>query len=256
MFNQFTALFNTSLKPIDQLVKLNITTANTVAHQQGLLIASLVDGSASFSKNMFATKNISDFITEQSKFNTDVRNQLTETMSQTSGAFTKAQKDVGIILNNSFSILSTKVNESTPVISNQPIKEKTKASVKETPKASVKATPKAIVKAAPKAAVKVAPKAIVKATPKAAVKSAPKAAVKVAPKAIVKATPKAAVKSAPKATVKAAPKAAVKAAPKATVKVAPKAIVKAAPKAAVKAAPKAAVKAASTKPDVAVSAKK
>jgi len=240
MFNQFTALFNTSLKPIDQLVKLNITTANTVAHQQGLLIVSLVDGSASFSQNMFATKNISDFITEQSKFNTDVKNQLTETMRQTSGAFTKAQKDAGIILNNSFSIFSTKVGESTPVISNQPIKEKTKAAVKATPKAAVKVASKAAVKATPKVAVKVASKAAVK------------VAVKVASKAAEKATPKAAVKVASKAAVKVAPKVAEKATPKVAVKVASKAAEKATPKAAVKVAPKTAT----TKPDVAVSAKK
>jgi len=244
MFNQFTALFNTSLKPIDQLVKLNITTANTVAHQQGLLIVSLVDGSASFSQNMFATKNISDFITEQSKFNTDVKNQLTETMRQTSGAFTKAQKDAGIILNNSFSIFSTKVGESTPVISNQPIKEKTKVAVKVASKEAVKATPKV--------AVKVASITAEKATPKAAVKVASKAAVKVASKAAEKATPKVAVKVASKAAVKVAPKVAEKATPKVAVKVASKAAEKATPKAAVKVAPKTAT----TKPDVAVSAKK
>ena len=244
MFNQFTELFQTSLKPIEKLVELNISTASTVAHQQGLLIASLVDDSISFSQNIPVTTDITEFVAEQSKFNADVQSQLTEAMKQTSETLTKAQKDAEIILSDSFSVLSANVSQTS--VDNQPlvpkvlIKEKSQSA----PKAVVKAAPKAVVKAAPKAAVKAAPKAAVKAAPKSAVKAAPKAAVKAAPKAEVKAAPKTEVKAAPKAEVKAASKAAVKAAPKAEVKAAPKAEVKAAPKTEVKAAPKAEVKAA------------
>ena len=251
MFNQFTQLFQTSLKPMDKLVELNISTATTVAHQQKLLIASLIGDSLSFSQSMTATTDITHFVAEQSKFSADVQHQLTEAIKETSGTLSKAQKDAGVILNDSLSAFSTK--NSKAVVDNQSIvpkklvKEKPKAAVKATPKAAVKAAPKAAVNAAPKAAVKAAPKATVKAAPKAAVKAAPKAAVKAAPKAAVKAAPKAAVKAAPKAAVKAAPKAEVKVAPKAEVKVAPKAEVKAAPKAEVKAAPKAEVQAAPKK---------
>ena len=239
MFNQFSELFQTSLKqPVDKLVELNISTASTVAHQQGLLIASLIDDSLSFSRNISTTTDISKLVAEQSKFSADVQSQLTEAIKETSGTFTKAQKDAETILSESFSVLSTKATQA--VVVNQPIAPK--AVEKAAPKAAVKAAPKAAVKAAPKAAVKAevkaAPKAEVKAAPKAEVKVAPKAEVKVAPKAEVKAAPKAEVKVAPKAEVKVAPKAEVKVAPKTEVKVAPKAEVKAAPKAEVKAAPK------------------
>jgi len=208
MFNQFSELFQTSLKkPIDKLVKLNISTASTIAHQQGLLIASLIDNSLSYSRNISSTTDITHLIEEQSKFGADVQSQLTEAIKETSGTFTKAKKDAEAILSDSFSGLSTK---STETVINQPV------------------APKAAIKTAPKAAVKAA----VKAVPKAAVKAVPKAAVKVAPKATVKAVPKAAVKVAPKATVKAVPKAV----PKAVVKVAPKVEV-AVPKVEVKVAP-------------------
>jgi len=222
MFNQFTQLFQTSLEPMDKLVELNISTATTVAHQQKLLIASLIGESLSYSQSMTATTDISHFVSEQSKFSADVQHQLAEAIKETSGTLSKAQKDAEVIFNDSFSAFST--TNSKAVVDNQSI----------VPKKLVKEKPKA----APKAAVKAAPKAAVKAAPKAAVKAAPKAAVKAAPKAAVKAAPKAAVKAAPKAEVKAAPKAEVKAAPKAEVKAAPKADVKAAPKAEVKAAPK------------------
>ncbi len=239
MFNQFTELFQTSLKPIEKLVELNISTASTVAHQQGLLVASLIDDSISFSQNMPVTTDITEFVAEQSKFNADVQSQLTEAIKKTSGTLTKAQKDAEAILSDSFSVITPKVSQSSaenqPLVPKALIKEKPQAE----PKAVVKAKPKAAVKAKPKAAVK----AEVKAAPKAEVKAAPKAEVKAAPKAEVKAAPKAEVKVAPKAEVKAAPKAEVKAAPKAEVKAAPKAEVKAAPKAEVKAAPKAEVKA-------------
>ena len=235
MFNQFSELFQTSLKqPVDKLVELNISTASTVAHQQGLLIASLIDDSLSFSRNISTTTDISKLVAEQSKFSADVQSQLTEAIKETSGTFTKAQKDAETILSESFSVLSTKATQA--VVVNQPIAPK--AVEKAAPKAAVKAAPKAAVKAAPKAAVKAAPKAAVKAAPKAEVKAAPKAEVKVAPKAEVKVAPKAEVKVAPKAEVKVAPKAEVKVAPKTEVKAAPKAEVKAAPKAEVKAAPK------------------
>ncbi|WP_114325161.1 TIGR01841 family phasin [Candidatus Colwellia aromaticivorans] len=244
MFNQFSELFQTSLKnPIDKLVELNISTASTVAHQQGLLIASLIDDSLSFSRNISATTDVTNLVAEQSKFSADVQSQLTEAIKETSETLTKAKKDAEVILSDSFSVLSTQTTQ--PVVENQPIAPKVE--VKAAPKAAVKAAPKAAVKAAPKAAVKTAPKAAVKAAPKAAVKAAPKAAVKAAPKAAVKAAPKAAVKAAPKAAVKAVPKAEVKAAPKVEVKAAPKVEVKAAPKAEVKAAPKAEVKAAPKK---------
>ena len=215
MFNQFTELFQTSLKPIEKLVELNISTASTVAHQQGLLVASLIDDSISFSQNMPVTTDITEFVAEQSKFNADVQSQLTEAIKKTSGTLTKAQKDAEAILSDSFSVITPKVSQSSA--ENQPLVPK--ALIKEKPQAE----PKAVVKAKPKAAVKAKPKAAVKAE----VKAAPKAEVKAAPKAEVKAAPKAEVKAAPKAEVKAAPKAEVKAAPKAEVKAAPKAEVKA-----------------------------
>jgi len=235
MFNQFTELFQTSLKPMDKLVELNISTATTVAHQQKLLIASLIGDSLSYSQNLTATTDITNFLDEQSKFSADVQHQLAEAIKETSGTLSQAKKDAEIILSDSFSAFSTKNNQS--VVDNQLIAPK--ALIKEKPK---KAAPKAAAKAAPKAAVKAAPKAVVKAAPKAVVKATPKAAAKATPKAAVKAAPKAAAKGIPKAAVKAAPKAAVKAAPKAEVKAAPKAEVKAAPKAEVKVTPKAEVK--------------
>ncbi len=239
MFNQFTELFQTSLKPIEKLVELNISTASTVAHQHGLFVASLIDDSISFSQNMPVTADITEFVAEQSKFNTDVQSQLTEAIKQTSGTLNKAKKDAETILSDSFSIFTTKVGQSSaenqPLVPKALIKEKPQAE----PKAVVKAKPKAVVKAKPKAVVKAKPKAVVKAKPKAVVKAKPKAVAK----AVAKAAPKAKVKAAPKAEIKAAPKADVKAAPKAEVKAAPKAEVKAAPKAEVKAAPKAEVKA-------------
>jgi phasin family protein len=234
MFNQFTELFQTSLKPIDKLVELNLATANTVLHQQGLLIASLIDGSLAFSQNISATTDVKNLMAEQSKFSTDVQSQLTEAINKTSGTLTQAQKDAEVILSESFSVFST--NTSQALVESQPVVPK--VLVKEQPKAAVKAAPKAAVKAVPKAAVKAVPKAAVKAVPKAAVKAVPKAAVKAVPKAEVKAAPKAEVKAAPKAEVKAVPKAEVKSVPKAEVKSAPKAEVKSAPKAEVQAAPK------------------
>jgi phasin family protein len=246
MFNQFTELFQTSLKPIDKLVQLNLATANTILHQQGLLIASLIDDSLSFSQNMSATTDITNLIAEQSKFSADVQSQLTEAINQTSGTLTQAQKDAEVILSESLSVFSTKTGQtlikSQPVVPKALIIEKSEPA----PKAAVKAAPKAVVKAAPKAVVKAAPKAVVKAAPKAVVKAAPKAAVKAAPKAVVKAAPKAVVEAAPKAVAKAAPKAVVKAAPKAVVEAAPKAVAKAVPKAEVKAVPTAEVKAVPT----------
>jgi phasin family protein len=234
MFNQFTELFQTSLKPIDKLVELNLATANTVLHQQGLLIASLIDGSLAFSQNISATTDVKNLMAEQSKFSTDVQSQLTEAINKTSGTLTQAQKDAEVILSESFSVFSTNTSqalvESQPVVPKVLVKEQPKAAVKAKPKANVKVASKAEVKVAPKAEVKVAPKAEVKVAPKAEVKVVPKAEVKVAPKAEVKVTPKAEVKVVPKAEVKVAPKAEVKVAPKAEVKVAPKAEVKAAPK--------------------------
>ncbi len=158
MFNQFTELFQTSLKPIEKLVELNISTTSTVAHQQGLLIASLLDNSISFRENMSATTDINHFVAEQSKFSADVQSQLTETMKQTSETLTKAQEDAAAIINESFSAFSAEV------------KVAPKAEVKVAPKAEVKVAPKAEVKAAPKAEVKVAPKAAPKAKVKAAYK--------------------------------------------------------------------------------------
>ena len=198
MFNQFTQLFQTSLKPMDKLVELNISTASTIAHQQGLLITSLIDDSLLFSQNMTATTDITHFVAEQSKFSADVQSQLTETIKQTSGTLTQAQKDAGVILNDSFSAFSTMTGQA--VVENQVIvpQELIKNKSVPAPKAAVKAAPKAAVKAAPKAAVKAAPKAAVKAAPKAAVQAAPKAAVQAAPKAAVQAAPKAAVQAAPK----------------------------------------------------------
>jgi phasin family protein len=259
MFNQFTDLFQTSSDPIDKLVKLNISTANAIAHQQGLLITSLFNDSMSFSQKMMTTPDIKIFVAEQAKFSAYVQNELTDAIKQTSETLTHAQKDAEEILNDSFAVFSTKVNETlvenvavVPEVLNknktQPTKQaavqttvKTapkKAKVKATPKTEVKATPKTEVKATPKADVKVTPKADVKVTPKTEVKVTPKTEVKATPKAEVKATPKAEVKATPKTEVKATPKTEVKATPKAEVKAMPKLEVKAMPKTEVKATPK------------------
>jgi phasin family protein len=243
MFNQFTELFQTSLKPIDKLVQLNLATANTVLHQQGLLIASLIDDSLSFSQNMSVTTDITNLIAEQSKFSADVQSQLTEAINQTSGTLTQAQKDAEVILSESLSVFSTKTGQT--LIKSQPVVPK--AAVKAAPKAAVKAAPKAAVKAAPKAVVKVAPKAVVKVVPKAVVKAVPKAVVKAVPKAVVKAVPKAVVKAVPKAVVKAAPKAEVKVVPKAEAKVVLKAEAKSVPTAEAKSVPTAEAKVAPKK---------
>jgi phasin family protein len=209
MFNQFTELFQTSLKPIEKLVELNISTASTVAHQQGLLVASLIDDSISFSQNMPVTTDITQFVAEQSKFNADVQSQLTEAIKKTSGTLTKAQKDAETIVSDSFSAFTTKVSQTSaenhPLVPKALIKEKPQAA----PKAAVKAKPKAAVKAKPKAAVTAKPKAAVTAKPKAAVTAKPKAAVAAKPNAAVAAKPKAAVAAKPKAEVNTAPKAEV-----------------------------------------------
>ena len=198
MFNQFTELFETSLKPIDKLVELNLATANTVLHQQGLLIASLIDDSFVFSQNMSMTTDITNLIAEQSKFNANVKSQLTEAINNASGTLTQAQKDVEVILSESFLVFSTNTSqtlvESQVVVPKALIKEKSKAE----PKVEVKSAPKAAVKADPKVEVKASPKAAVKADPKVGVKAVPKAAVKAAPKIGIKAVPKAAVKAVPK----------------------------------------------------------
>ena len=154
MFNQFTELFQASLKPIEKLVDLNISTASTVAHQQGQVIASLINDSISFSQNMSVTADIAHFVAEQSKFSANVQGQLTEAMKQTSGTLTKAQKDAEVIISDSFSVFSTKMSqtltENQAVIPKELIKEKSQPA----PKADVKAAPKADVKAAAKSALK------------------------------------------------------------------------------------------------------
>ncbi|KGJ95626.1 TIGR01841 family phasin [Colwellia psychrerythraea] len=239
MFNQFTELFQTSLTPIEKLVELNISTASTVAHQQGLLVASLIDDSISFSQHIPVTTDITELVAQQSKFNTDVQSQLTEAIKQTSETLSKAQKNAETIFGESLLVFTTQVN---------------KASTEEqalVPKALIKensqATREVVVKAKPKAAIKAESKPAVKAKPKAAVKAKPKAVVKAKPKAAVKAKPKAEVEAKPKAAVKAKPKAEVKAKPKAVVEAKPKAVVEAKPKAEVKAEPKIEVKTAANK---------
>jgi phasin family protein len=183
MFNQFTDLFQTSSDPIDKLVKLNISTANAIAHQQGLLITSLFNDSMSFSQKMMTTPDISIYVAEQAKFSAYVQNEVTDAIKQTSETLTHAQKDAEEILNDSFAIFSTKVSETPPA--KQAAAQTTvkaapkKAKVKNTPEAVVKVTPKAEVKATPKAEVKATPEAEVKATPEAEVKAAPKTEINV-----------------------------------------------------------------------------
>jgi phasin family protein len=138
MFNQITELFQTSLKPINKLVELNISTASTVAQQQELLIASLMADSLTFSRKMSVPTDIANFVAEQSKFSSDIQIQLTKAMKQTSGTLTKAQKNAEVILSDSFSVLSTKTTQA--VVESQPV----------APKAAVKVAPNAAVKAAPK----------------------------------------------------------------------------------------------------------
>ncbi|MBA6291002.1 TIGR01841 family phasin [Colwellia sp. MB3u-70] len=176
MFNQFTDLFQTSSDPIDKLVKLNISTANAIAHQQGLLITSLFNDSMSFSQKMMTTPDINIFVAEQAKFSTYVQNELTDAIKQTSETLTHAQKDAEEIINDSFAVFSTKVSETlvenvavAPEALNKNKTQPAKQAAVQTPapkQAKVKTTPKAEVKATPKAEVKATPKAEVKATPK------------------------------------------------------------------------------------------
>jgi phasin family protein len=111
MFNQFTDLLQTSSDPIDKLVKLNISTANAIAHQQGLLITSLFNDSMSFNQKMMTTPDINIFVAEQVKFSAYVQNELTDAIKQTSETLTHAQKDAEEILHDSFAVFSTKASE-------------------------------------------------------------------------------------------------------------------------------------------------
>ncbi|MBA6329223.1 TIGR01841 family phasin, partial [Colwellia sp. MB02u-6] len=184
MFNQFTDLFQTSSDPIDKLVKLNISTANAIAHQQGLLITSLFNDSMSFSQKMMTTPDINIFVAEQAKFSTYVQNELTDAIKQTSETLTHAQKDAEEILNDSFAVFSTKVSDTlveniavVPEVLNKNKTQPAKPAAEQTSaQTTVKAEPKKVkVKTTPKSEVKATPKAEVKATPKAAVKATPKA---------------------------------------------------------------------------------
>jgi phasin family protein len=111
MFNQFTELFQASLKPIDKLVELNRTTANTVVNQQGELIASLISGSISFGRNIAVPADVINFFAEQSKFSADVQSQLTESLKETSKVLIKAQKDAEVIINDSYSASQAKSSQ-------------------------------------------------------------------------------------------------------------------------------------------------
>jgi len=111
MFNQFTELVQSSLKPIENLVKLNISTANAVAYQQGRYIAGLIDDSISYNQNMPVTTDVAYFVEEQSKFMTEVQNHFADAIKQTSETLAKAQKDTESILSESFSVFSTNTNQ-------------------------------------------------------------------------------------------------------------------------------------------------
>jgi phasin family protein len=183
MFNQFTDLFQTSSDPIDKLVKLNISTANTIAHQQGLLITSLFNDSMSFSQKMMTTPDINIFVAEQAKFSTYVQNELTDAIKQTSETLTHAQKDAEEILNDSFAVFSTKVYDTlvenvavAPEVLNKNKTQPAKTAAEQT---TVKATPKAEVTATPNTEVKASPNTEVKATRKFEVKATPKTEVNV-----------------------------------------------------------------------------
>ena len=154
MLNQFSELFQTSLKPIEKLVELNMTTANTVAHQQGLLIGSLIDSSLSFNQNMSASTDMTNFFTKQLIFSADVQGQLNEALTDISETLNQSKKNAEVIFSDSFSVFPTNMSqtlvESSPVASKKLIKEKPLSA----PKAAVKSAPKAAVKSAPKAAPK------------------------------------------------------------------------------------------------------
>ncbi|OUR61636.1 hypothetical protein A9Q74_08385 [Colwellia sp. 39_35_sub15_T18] len=260
MFNQFNELFKSSLKPLDQLVELNISTVNSVAHQQGLLIANIIDESISYSRHVSTDIDLSIMVSDQGKFGSEIQNQVFETVKQTVDTITQAQKSAESIISGSFATFSAEITKSVsePVLKKIPQMTANGKVVKDTvaPKAAAKVAPKAAAKVAPKveakaetkvmqkAAAKVAPKTAAKVTPKVAAKAETKVTPKVTAKAETKVTPKVTAKAETKVTPKAAAKVAPKVEAKAETKVTPKAAAKVAPKVEAKAETKVTAKAA------------
>lgn len=205
MFNQMNELIKSSLKPVEQLVELNLTTACSLAQQHGALVANVIEDGYTFTSAVSTGIDLPTIVSEQNKFSSDIQSQIFETAKQTINTLGEAQKSAESIITDSFPAFA-------------PITNSQIATKKSAPKIAAKSTPKS--KAVSKVATKSAPKA--KVTPKITTESATQA--KVAPKVEAKSvqkskpTPKVAAKSAPKS--KAAPKAETKSTTK--VKVAPK----------------------------------
>ena len=186
MFNQMNELIKSSLKPVEQLVELNLTTACSLAQQHGALVANVIEDGYTFTSAVSTGIDLPTIVSEQNKFSSDIQSQIFETAKQTINTLGEAQKSAESIITDSFPAFA-------------PITNSQIATKKSAPKIAAKSTPKS--KAAPKAETKSTTK--VKVAPKVAAKKIQKskAAQKVEARSIQKAeiAPNLEAKSTPKA---------------------------------------------------------
>ncbi|MEQ9071850.1 MAG: phasin family protein [Pseudomonadales bacterium] len=102
MYEQFTAQFEDSLKPVSELMKINVKTAETLAQQHTSFFTAALNDSLAYTQSLMAQKDLAGFLNINKEFGEDLQGKIVDVTKEAYATITEAQDATSELFKGAF----------------------------------------------------------------------------------------------------------------------------------------------------------
>ena len=114
MYEQFTAQFEDSLKPVSELMKINVKTAETLAQQHTSFFTAAMNDGLAYSQTLMAQKDLAGYLNINKEFGEDLQTKVVEAAKEAYATITEAQDAATELFKGAFVAVQEAAAEMTP----------------------------------------------------------------------------------------------------------------------------------------------
>lgn len=114
MYAQFTEQFEESVKPMTELMKVNVATAESLARQNTALFTTMLNNGMSFTQSLMAEKDVAGLMSIQKEYGEDLQGKIVEASKEAYATIAEAQDKAGEIFKGAFTSVQAKAAEAAP----------------------------------------------------------------------------------------------------------------------------------------------
>lgn len=114
MYAQFTEQFEESVKPMNDLMQINVKVAETLVQKQTEFFTAALNKGMSFSQSLMAQKDVAGMLNIQKEFGEDLQEKIVEASKEAYATLADAQDQAGEIFKGALTQAQVVAAEITP----------------------------------------------------------------------------------------------------------------------------------------------